>query len=165
MTNGRWQDRVNNHPDLIEPTRQLLIETGKPYIIENVVNAPLINPTMLCGTMFGLRTRDGYGELQRHRLFDSNCVFGLTPQCQHAGPVIGVYGGHVRDRRRAITVTGKGEGYNANKGRLSFTNAQAQEAMGIDWMNQYELSQSFPPAYTEWIGKQIIKQLTTLTGR
>jgi DNA (cytosine-5)-methyltransferase 1 len=42
-------------PDLIDPTRALLRSTGLPYIIENVEGAPLIEPTMLCGTMFDLR--------------------------------------------------------------------------------------------------------------
>lgn len=61
----------NQHPDLIEPIRQRLIETNKPYCIENVVGAPLINPILLCGSMFpGLR-------VYRHRLFESN--FKIVP--------------------------------------------------------------------------------------
>ena len=54
-----------NHPDLVGPTREALIATGKPYIIENVPGSPLINPLVLCGTMFGLA-------LIRHRLFENN---------------------------------------------------------------------------------------------
>ena len=53
-------------PRLIEPVRDLLAATGLPYVIENVEGAPLIDPVVLCGTMFP--------ELRviRHRLFESN---------------------------------------------------------------------------------------------
>ena len=37
----------NNHVDLIDPTRDALISIGKPWIIENVMGAPLINPITL----------------------------------------------------------------------------------------------------------------------
>ena len=86
------------HLDLIAPTRALLVKSGKPYCIENVVGAPLRNPVILCGTMFGLRAPSG--ELRRHRLFETS--FPLTPPCacRHVGSTIGVYGAHVRDRRR-----------------------------------------------------------------
>src|SRR5262245_50753326 len=43
-----------NYLDLVDPVRQLLIASGKPYVIENVVGAPLLNPVMLCGSMFPL---------------------------------------------------------------------------------------------------------------
>jgi len=57
---------ADDWPRLIEPVRELLIQTGLPYIIENVEGAPLINPVILCGTMFpGLR-------VIRHRLFEAN---------------------------------------------------------------------------------------------
>jgi len=96
MTNGRWQDRVAAHPDLIKPTRERLVATGKPYIIENVpgAKAELINPIMLCGTMFGLQTKGG-SQLRRHRYFETSWFWeGFLPQCQHnKGSAIGVYGG------------------------------------------------------------------------
>lgn len=43
------------HPDLIAETRELLKATGLPYVIENVVGAPLHNPIRLCGSSFSLR--------------------------------------------------------------------------------------------------------------
>lgn len=44
----------NGHewPRLIEPVRKMLIQTGLPYVIENVDGAPLLGPVILCGTMF-----------------------------------------------------------------------------------------------------------------
>ena len=31
--------------------------------------------------------------------------------------------------------------------------------MGIDWMTAGELSQAIPPAYTQWIGEQLLAHL------
>lgn len=150
---------AKEHRDLLTPMRVNLIALGKPWIIENVPGAPIIHPLILCGTMFNLRTKDGTGELRRHRLFDSNVVWGLTPECRHYGVTIGVYGGHGRDRRRTVTVTGHCGGYSRRDGVQSFPVEKRKEAMGIDWMNGDELSQAIPPAYTEWIGKQLLKAM------
>jgi DNA (cytosine-5)-methyltransferase 1 len=93
----------NTHPKLIEPTRAALLATGKPYVIENVVGAPLLDPLMLCGDLFGLTTEDTDGlplRLERHRLFESN-VFLVSPgRCWHASSVRvgGAYGGGSSDR-------------------------------------------------------------------
>ena len=107
MTKGRWQDRIDGHPDLIAKTRELLIKSGKPYIIENVVGArkELINPVMLCGTMFKLETKGG-SQLRRHRYFEASFPVGLTPPCQHNnGSAIGVYGGGQNpDRKKPATI-------------------------------------------------------------
>jgi hypothetical protein len=67
--------------DLIARSRAAAIETGVPYVIENVVDAApdLINPILLCGRMFGLSAVDDDGTpliLDRHRLFE----FGNMPQ-------------------------------------------------------------------------------------
>jgi len=37
--------------------------------------------------------------------------------------------------------------------------ALARVALGIDWANWKGLSQSIPPAYSEFIGKQVIEAL------
>lgn len=50
------------HPDLVDPVRELLMRTGRPYIIENVPGAPLLSPVTLCGSQFGLK-------VYRHRVF------------------------------------------------------------------------------------------------
>jgi DNA (cytosine-5)-methyltransferase 1 len=159
MTKGRWQDR--EHPDLIEPTRDLLIALGKPFIIENVPGAPLHNPVMLCGSMFQLRSACG-AELRRHRYFELSFSIGLVPPCQHgAGSAIGVYGGGQNpNRKRVIGVYG---GHGRDRRRVEntqdFSVEARREAMGIDWMTGAELSQAIPPAYTKFIGEQLLEQI------
>lgn len=152
-----WNSR--KHPDLIEPTRAVLRQVGRPYIIENVPGAPLKADLMLCGTMFGLGV--GKAELWRHRYFELTFPVGLTPPCQHyqREKVIGVYGGHGRDRRRVVTLVGSSGGRSARDGTQQFSVAERAEAMGIDWMTGAELSQAIPPAYTEFIGLALLSNL------
>lgn len=150
------------HPDLVEPTRQMLIASGRPWVIENVIGAPLIAPIMLCGTMFGLGVEDA--DLQRHRLFEMSDPPLFVPQCQHGRrATVGVYGGHVRDRRRR-TIGVYGEGARDSRRKLDkgvdeFTVEDARMAMDIDWMTLAELCQAIPPAYTQWIGQQLLATL------
>lgn len=101
------------HVDLIPETREALIASGLPYIIENVPGAPLINPTILCGSMFGLGTQCG-AQLRRHRLFETSWFIMHSLQCAHQGSSIGVFGDHALDsskereryRPRTISITG-----------------------------------------------------------
>lgn len=134
---------AKEHSDLVGPIRARLLEIGTPYVIENVEGAPLLNALRLCGTSFRLRTSLG-AELRRHRLFEISPYLLLSPMCSHArgGAVIGVYGGHGRDRRRKANTQ-------------DFPTWARREAMGIDWMTGTELSQAIPPAYTHWIGTQL----------
>lgn len=138
----RW-GRNHLHLDLIPETRVLLVASGKPYVMENVVGAPLLDPIVLCGSMFGLGTEEFY--LKRHRLFESNVPLTAPGPCSHHGPALPVYGhsGGVC-RRSGIKFPGT---------------AAWREGMGIDWMTGKELAQAIPPAYTEFIGKQLIKAL------
>ena len=97
---------AKQHVDLVPETRELLRKTGLPWVIENVPGAPLLNPSLLCGTMFGLGHEDA--ELRRHRLFETSFFF-LTPVCRHGDRrTVGIYGGHVRNRTRTIGVYGEG---------------------------------------------------------
>lgn len=216
---------ADNHDDLIEPTRTALMASGLPWVMENVPGAPLINPVMLCGTMFGLQTDCG-ATLRRHRNFETNWCFMSGLVCNHGsrsrgsisatgtgnalggrsisvcgktawagsatGKIVGaqerprvisVHGTHARDpyltknrvitiaghaaenratcggRERVISVTGNTPQMNVvrNQVRETFTVKEAQTAMGIDWCGMKGLSQAIPPAYTEYIGKQLIR--------
>jgi DNA (cytosine-5)-methyltransferase 1 len=148
MRKGRWQDR--EHPDKLTPIRESLMLTGKSYIIENVIGAPMINPILLCGTMFGLETETG-NQLRRHRLFE--CSFPVLSLCcnHNSASAIGVYGGgqHPLRRKRQREID------KANSIITDFGIKARRKAMGIDWMSGKELNQAIPPQYTEYIGNQL----------
>jgi DNA (cytosine-5)-methyltransferase 1 len=136
---------ANAHPDLVGPTRELLQNIGKPYVIENVVGAPLIEPVILCGISFGTQVR-------RHRLFETT-QFIMVPPCScRRQDYFVIFGNEVRNRRH-----GKAAG---RKNKI----AAGRKAMGIDWMTRAELSQAIPPAYTEHIGRQLIQALNYQRG-
>jgi len=142
------------HPDLITPTRALLQEIGKTYVIENVEGArsALVKPVMLCGTMFGL-------PIWRHRYFEIWPYWFLSPAtCKHHRRPITVHSGsHTRKTWEPVLCTGGGDGKRAKRKtfRPRESVAVVRWAMGIDWMTQAELSQAIPPAYTEWLGCRI----------
>jgi len=147
---------AREHANLIPATRAMLRASGVPYVIENVVGAPLIHPIRLCGTMFGLGVDDADAELRRHRLFETSFP-ALPLKCRHgAADVLGVYGGHVRNRRRrTIGVYGEGcrdSRRKGDKGVPDFSIEQGRAAMDIDWMTTAELSQAIPPDYAEYLG-------------
>lgn len=166
FTDLRHMPNSKHHENLIGATRERLVATGLPYIMENVEGAPLIFPIVLCGTMFGLGVLASNAELWRHRLFEMNWTQPLTPKCNHRfrPRVIGVYGGHGRDRRRVITVVGHSGGRIIRDGCQQFSVADRREAMGIDWMTGAELSQAIPPAYSEYLGKQMMQAVLATKG-
>lgn len=154
---------TNEHPDLVEPVREMLRATGLPYVIENVPGAPLLDPVVLCGSSFALPVR-------RHRLFESNLPLS-GPACDHGwqnrhkpyvvhnsksggGPsvtgVVSVHGAHQMSE----------DGFSWRK---DYNVYQASVALGIDWMKtKYELNQSIPPAYTYHLGKQLLAMMEIL---
>lgn len=138
----------DRHPDLVGPVRDALRAWGGTSVIENVPGAPLDHPVMLCGSAFGLRVR-------RHRLFESN-AFLMSSGCYHDGkPVVGVYGAHADREGGWLRPDGTSRGLKAT------SVADAQDALGIDWMSRWEdLADSIPPAMTEHIGAQLLDQLT-----
>jgi DNA (cytosine-5)-methyltransferase 1 len=157
-TSMKTMHNAREHSDLVAPVRAMLKASNRPWVIENVIGAPLDAPIMLCGTMFGLGVADA--DLQRHRLFEMSDPPLFVPQCQHGRrATVGVYGGHVRDRRRR-TIGIYGEGARDSRRKLDkgvdeFTVEDARAAMGIDWMTLAELCQAIPPAYTHWIGQHL----------
>jgi DNA (cytosine-5)-methyltransferase 1 len=124
-----------------------------PWCIENVEDAAwdMRNPVTLCGSMFDLGAQGC--RLQRHRLFETN--FPLTqPDCRHDDrPVIGVYGGHAR--KRAASAGGRGTRDVWEGGHK----AAASKAMGINWMTLNEISESIPPAYAEYVGREALRHV------
>jgi len=128
------------YESLVEQTRLVLEHLGLPWIIENVPGAPLRLPIVLCGTQFGLR-------VLRHRLFESNWSIVPPSKCRHNGGT----NSHRGYSRGAAYVTIGGHNYNPTEGRA---------AMGIDWMARDELNEAIPPAYTEYIGRQLRGRLT-----
>jgi DNA (cytosine-5)-methyltransferase 1 len=129
-------DKSEYH-DLLTATRERLIASSIPYAIENVPGAPMRADVELCGTMFDLSS-DTH-ELRRHRWFELGfTASALTPPCRHDKPTMGVYG-----NPRGKAKWGGGTG------------ADWKRAMGIDWMTVPELSQAIPPAYSEFIARQL----------
>jgi DNA (cytosine-5)-methyltransferase 1 len=130
------RNRGKDYPDLLARTRDRLIASGIPWIIENVPGAPMRPDFRLCGCQFGLK-------LRRERWFETSWHgFALLPSCYHPEPVVSVVGhgtpSWVRHRL----------GYNP-------TIHHYRAAMGIDWMNRGELSQAIPPAYSRFLAEQL----------
>lgn len=146
MTRSLNKAKAIDYPDLLGPTRDLLVAAGKPWVIENVPGAPVRSAIMLCGAMFRLKTRtEIHGEvwLKRHRLFECSTVILAPGRCRcNKRPKVPVYGNgaggvkHAKMRGRGVAQA-------------------AREVMGIDWMRRHELDQSIPPAYTTYIGRQL----------
>jgi len=133
------------HPNLIPATRKKLL--GKIYVIENVPGAPLQNPVRLCGSSFGL-------DVRRHRLFESSMEL-TGSQCRHELQTPRFFQNDYSRKDRLSSVVAC---YGASRFKGDFD--LRKKAMDIDWMDIKELSQAIPPAYTEWIGRQIMEALT-----
>ena len=132
--------RQEEYLDLVEPTRRRLEDAGVPYVIENVIGAPVRKDLVLCGEMFGLR-------VHRHRVFEVGRILLLShPHMPHA----------LRGAEHNCDVAPDAARIVAG----NFSNvADAREAMGIDWLSRRPLAQAIPPAYTELIGEQILRHL------
>lgn len=130
--------RGREHADLIPETREALSVTGKPWVIENVMGAPLINPIELCGCMFPELN------VYRERIFESNVLLEAPAHQAHVQPLTKMGRAPIPGNRMFIV----GNFIGAEEGR---------KAMGIDWMARSELSQAIPPPYTEYIGQQLMK--------
>ncbi len=138
-----------DYPDLLGPTRKLLNQTGLPYVIENVPGSPIVGSLMLCGSSFGLGSDGRY--LRRHRYFELNWpLHTLVPPCDHRRKGAILVAGHT-----SVTThkpNGQMRSYQGNKDERA-------EAMGIDWMTTGEIAEAIPPAYTEFIGAQLLAHI------
>jgi DNA (cytosine-5)-methyltransferase 1 len=128
------------YPDLLDATRERLEVTGTPWVIENVPGSPMRADIQLCGCQVGL-------DLRRERWFETSWGdFAFMTPHHHPYPVVSVVGHGTPSWVREQL------GYNP-------TIAQYRAAMGIDWMNRNELSLAIPPAYTEYVGRQLAAHL------
>lgn len=133
----------------ILPVRQRFQASSKPYIIENVrgATAELHASLMLCGTMFGL-------PMERHRWFETNVFLYPPMPCNHKIAHIAVYGHSVWDSWLPGTPRKDGR---SRPDSVSIEIGRA--AMQCPWMNIEELAEAIPPAYTAWIGTQLLNAL------
>jgi DNA (cytosine-5)-methyltransferase 1 len=153
-----WNGNPDSHPDLIAPTREILQGTGLPWSIENVQGAPLIKPTVLCGSAFGLRVR-------RHRLIETN--FHLeSPGCCHSWQDADRrYPRRISKKRGEIYWSGTVPVHGDKQLHPKYLDPSDDEfriccvAMGIDWMTKSELNEAIPPAYGRHIGNEMMKQI------
>ena len=127
-----------NNADLIPATRAKTKQWGGIYIIENVAARVLENPVRLCGTHFGLH-------VARHRYFESNV------------PLVGLGGCDHRGKELYTVLTKSCRKIGDMRGPSSHEKGKA--AMGIDWMTQHELGEAIPPAYSEYLGRQVIQHI------
>lgn len=155
------------HKRLIAATRELLILTGRPWVIENVEQArsQMVDPIMLCGRMFGLGALDEDGEplvLDRHRLFESNVPLVAPTHPKHGNEqVAGVYGGSRRSSKPNATPADDryAARHERHGGYVPRSKRVQQELLGIDWMTVKGMQESIPPVYAEFIGRQLIEQV------
>lgn len=140
ITKGTNRHRQHLHPNLYPATKAILEASGLPYVIENPDARP---DAVLCGEMFGL------GVL-RHRRFESNVPITAPQDPPHRGRVRGWRHGVYYDGPYVAV-------YGSGGGKASL--AEAGAAMGIDWMDYGGLRESIPPAFTEFIGEQLLAHL------
>lgn len=158
---------------LIAATRELLILTGRPWVIENVEQArsQMREPVLLCGRMFGLGAVDEDGlplVLDRHRLFESSVLLDVPEHPKHGGEqVAGVYGGSRRAKRlpgESLSEVAPRDRYAARVerggGYVPRSPAVQRALLRIDWMTVKGMQESIPPIYATHVGAQLIEHLT-----
>lgn len=146
---NRWRGQgtlADERVDLIGATRDALIASGLPYVIENVPGAKAVmrDPIRLTGELFGLA-------VHRPRLFEVNWLLGqpkLPPKNKRPVAVYGAMDGRLLWKRK-----------DGSELRAPKSLEEPSAAMGIDWMEWHELKEAIPPAYTRWIGERLIQTL------
>lgn len=137
------QDRKGNHPELLEPVRELLKQIGLPWVIENVTNAPMPESFVLCGSTFGL-------PVIRHRRFEVDPPIGLVPSA-------------CKQRKHGRGVD-HGPGFYPY-GRKTWGPAWREHVLPVvwPWMTLAEAGQAIPPAYTRFIGEHLLAHIEAKT--
>ena len=141
--------------NLIPATRSAFALIGRPWVIENVPQAPIAGTSdlfgrhgvTLCGTQFGLR-------IFRHRKFEANFTLTSQPHAKHQH--LAMRAGYLpTEERPYMSIHGRG-GHNSKAWV-----AKAAEVMGAPWMatDLDAVCEAIPPAYTEYIGRQLIDHL------
>lgn len=130
------QIQQREHPDLVAPTRERFAATGQPWVIENVEGAPLNDPVTLCGAMFGLET-------YRHRLFESDVPLTAPEHPAHVARTTKM--GRAPVDGEFMHVVGNFSGVDRARG-----------VMGMGWANRDGLREAIPPAYSQYIGSQLL---------
>jgi DNA (cytosine-5)-methyltransferase 1 len=151
--------RVGTHGTgwMLAHTLDRLRRCGVPWVVENVMGAPLPSQptldgrygTVVCGASFGLGAAGL--DLARHRRFATSFP-AYAPPCSH---------------RNGATIAVFGEGTHRRAGGRyapPATRAEQRVAMGIDWMTRAELVQAIPPAYTAFLGVQLRAACDTHAG-
>ena len=140
----RNANRVS-HPDQIAEVREALIATGKPYVIENVPGAPLRDPAELCGCMFWLSgwVNNCLLSIYRPRLFEASFPILVPAHNAHDGIALDAFGHG-----------SKGAFY--KRYGFGVPAADAKRIMGTPWMTRDGMSQSIPPAFAEFIGREFL---------
>ena len=136
-----WKLQKNDHPKLIAPTRELLIELGLPYVIENVEEArnELIDPVLLCGESFEIET-------YRHRLFETNWPLIAPEHPKHMARTTKM--GRPPRPGEYMHIVGNFSGVE-----------KARQVMGMPWANRDGLREAIPPAYAEYVGRQLLAEV------
>lgn len=138
MATQQWRSEGRVYQNLIPATRDRLIKTGLPYVIENVVGAPYLrNPIKLNGAFFGLM-------LRRTRYFETSFPIDLILLPKEIKSSVRM--GRPINEGDIITPVGH------------FSNIPyAKKVMDIDWMTGKELSQAIPPVYAEFIARKFLE--------
>jgi DNA (cytosine-5)-methyltransferase 1 len=154
---ARWRNKgtkADTHTDLLTPTLKRFRRGGANWIVENVPGAKRImrSPTKLHGGMFGLG-------IHRPRLFETSFLV-LAPKALQTPEPVGVYGNRPAGRTLWRRYRNNGNWRTAKNPKKSLLRAprslrEAQEAMGIDWMTWNEIKEAVPPAYSEFIARQL----------
>lgn len=136
----RIQDRI--HTYLIGVTRECLVGSGLPYVIENVPDALryLVDPIMICVPAVGV-------EMYRHRYFECHGFECVEPD----------HPPHVARQVKMGRPAAPGEFIQA-VGNFSGVE-RARQVMGMPWANRDGLREAIPPAYSKYVGDQIMREV------